>query len=179
MTPIICTLFRSIKQGCVAHNMAVSPSPGSPCLALRASSRLCLGFRYGALGAQPIVVGDSVQGRLAAVDVHTDPTTCFAVLVATDQHHFSPVLAPARRTTQVLRIVFVFRLFRLLGGHLVLLLLEFLEGLIGQIVRLEENVSVEGVARLADVLNQIIGTDTGDTVPDELLNPCVCSWYAR
>jgi len=45
------------------------------------------------------------------------------------------------------------------------------------VVRLEENMPVEGLARLADVLNQIIRADTGNTVTDELLNPCVCSWY--
>jgi len=58
-----------------------------------------------------------------------------------------------------------------------LVLHEFLKGLAGHVVRLEENMPVEGLARLADVLNQIIRADTGNTVTDELLNPCVCSWY--
>lgn len=123
--------------------------------------RLGLGLRHGAPGAHPVVVGDGVQGRVAAVDVHADPA---AGLVAADQHHVSPVPAAARRAAQVLRIV-VFRRFRLLRRcHLYLLLREFLQGLAGHAVRLEENVPVQGLARLAHVLDQVIGADTGNAV---------------
>lgn len=60
-----------------------------------------------------------------------------------------------------------------------MVLQELLQGPLGQIVHVEEDVLAQGVPGLAHVLHQVICADAGDAMPHEFLHPRVRAWHAR